>query len=117
MALKFTTKGVSKARQVLLAFQKQKQREVKTQVAKTAYNIESRAKKNVRVDTGRLRASIHVVFSQGGYNASIGSNVEYAGSQEFGLPGRRYSYTPYLMPAFNAEREAFMQSLQAIFKK
>lgn len=115
--MKFKLDGIKRAQADIARLKREKQDAVRKQVAKTAFAIETRAKRTVRVDTGRLRASITVQFTDGGYNASVGSNAEYAGSQEFGLPGRRYSYTPYLMPAFFAERQGFLDSVKQIFSK
>lgn len=114
--LKAKIKGVNSVLQKIKTYAKGKQNEVKKEVARTAYGIENRAKKTVRVDTGRLRSSIAVTFSDGGFNAEVGSNVEYAFDQEFGNPNKpNYSFTPYLTPAFLAERQAFLDNIKKIF--
>lgn len=114
--LKAKIKGVSSVLQKIKTYARQKQNDVRKEVARTAYAIENRAKKTVRVDTGRLRGSITATFTDGGFNAEVGSNVEYAFDQEFGNPNRpNYSYTPYLTPAYLAERQAFLDNIKKIF--
>lgn len=70
----------------------------------TGIRVESRAKRGVPVDTGRLRSSIHTTapFRRGPrLVVAIGSNVEYAGYVE---EGTRYMRArPYLRPALEQE--------------
>ena len=88
--------------------------QIRKQVAaalnETGYKITADAKRLAPVDTGRLRSSIHPEFAgakQFSYTAAgatwdgslgvplreleavVGSNVEYAAAQEFGLTGSR----------------------------
>lgn len=60
------------------------ERVAKEELAKVAFRIQADARRNVPVDTGRLRESIRVVFEDNGFKARIGSNVEYAADVEFG---------------------------------
>lgn len=65
--------------------------DVKKEVVRAAYSIDSKAKGLVRRDTGRLMGSIHPEFSIGVLNVAIpangavvGTNVSYASDLEFG---------------------------------
>lgn len=76
-----------------------------------ALNIEANAKRNSPVDTGALRASIHVA-KDGKLSRIIGDGVEYGVYQEFGtsrMPGR-----PWLGPAMESQRDAFLAAWKAI---
>lgn len=66
-----------------------------------ALSIASKARRNVRVDTGQLRASINTDRIGQGHYMTFAQTV-YAAAQEFGLApfGKaNYSYTPYMRPA------------------
>ena len=116
MGIKVTVSGVKAAQRDLRGYGTEVQGRFRVQVAKTAFAIEARAKANVRVDTGRLRSSITTALTGAGLSATVGSNVKYSFAQEFGIPGTRYSFTPYLFPAFEAERNGFMQNIRRILE-
>ena len=64
-------------------------------IAKAVLLVQRSAKKNAPVDTGRLRASItpDIVTRDTVVKGLVGSNVEYAGFQEFGtrfMKGKHY---------------------------
>jgi len=73
-------------------------------LARRATKVESAAKRNAPVDTGRLRSSITHELGQAGRDlvARIGTNVDYAPHVEFGT--YRMSAQPYLRPALDAAR-------------
>lgn len=74
----------------LKSWKNERELELKRQVTKSAYNIESKAKVKVPVFEGTLRASLNVKIIQSGYTAQIGSGVlggkplTYAEIIEFG---------------------------------
>lgn len=116
---------------------------VKNVVAESALNIQREAKKRTPVDTGRLRSSIAIEFSDG-LTATIGTNVEYAAAVEFGsqphfpppsaLAGwaRRHGMNgkefvlarkiarrgtpaqPFLFPSFEQERPKFIANARRV---
>ena len=78
---------------------------------KGALRVERDAKRLVRVDTGRLRASIDTLKEP--LTRRIGSGVVYAAAQEFGrsdLP--HYGYTPYLRPALRMNRPQILKDIK-----
>jgi len=81
---------------------------IKLHVIKTGINIQGQAKEVVHVDTGRLRASIDMTqnLTSNVAEVTVGSNVTYAGYHEAAYP--------YLTPAAAANRNEFIQGLQAI---
>lgn len=90
---------------------------VSTQLKNTlktcALGIERDAKKNCPVDTGRLRGSISTDLSQiNSYEASVGTNVEYAVHVEYGT--HKQSAKPYLRPAYNQNVNKLAQELKQI---
>lgn len=121
-------------------FRIQKIGEIVQELDRTALMVESGAKRNLTnnksVDTGRLRSSV-VRQEYGQFNRTVGTNVEYAASVEFGTaphvirpknakalktpfgffkkvnhPGSRAK--PFLFPAAEAERNRFVANLRAI---
>jgi phage gpG-like protein len=62
-----------------------------------AIYAQRQAKALVRVDKGELRRSIDKEVRKD--KAFIGSDLPYAAAQEYGIPGKKYGFTPYLRPA------------------
>lgn len=58
-------------------------RRVREVQAKTALDVQNDWKEGVRVDTGNLRRSIHVL-EQGETSVAIGTDVEYAPFENYG---------------------------------
>lgn len=56
----------------------------KKAVATACFNVETGAKMDAPADTGRLRASIRPIYSEGGLTGDVGTNVKYAKFMEFG---------------------------------
>lgn len=85
------------------------------EVKRSALNVQSGARRRAPVDTGRLRNSITHELTEGGLNATVGTNVEYAPFQEFGT--RRNAARPFLFPALEQERPRFQQRLKKALQK
>lgn len=83
---------------------------VRTAVAQTALLIETDAKQNAPVDTGRLRSSIAADIAPNGLSATVGSNVTYAGPVEFGARGRAGKM--FLTNAAEKNKGAFVANLK-----
>ena len=118
--------------------------DVKKVVKNSAFNIEANAKsnltKNKSVDTGHLRRGIATDIR--GLEATIHtSNIKYAPGVEFGTrahiikpKNKRFLYwkgakhpvkqvrhpggraKPYLIPAFNKEKDQFLEKLKEVIK-
>ena len=73
--------------------------------------VEGDAKREVRVDTGRLRASIthEIEKTKDETIGRVGSNVEYAVYQEYGTSKMRGH--PYLRPALERNKGRIKQLL------
>ena len=61
-------------------------------------------------DTARLKASVRARFFTGGLSAEIGTNVGYGRMLEFGT--RNIAPRPWLNPAFEAERDNYINKLR-----
>lgn len=98
---------------------------VNREVVRSALNIQGAAKRNAPVDTGRLRNSIaaadsEALLSENGEGrlsadtteAVIGTRVSYAPFVEFGT--RHQEAQPFLVSAWEAERDAFARRLAAV---
>lgn len=92
-----------------------KRGEIKKEVERCANAVKRRAKQTVRVDTGELRNSIDYKIVRFGFGAQVGSDVKHAFFQEYGKAGN-YSYTPYLRPSFEAERQRFIGNIKRIYR-
>ena len=87
--------------------------QLKNTLKTCALGIERDAKRKCPVDTGRLRGSISTDLSQiNSYEATIGTNVEYAVHVEYGT--YKQSAKPYLRPAYNQNVNKLTQELKQI---
>lgn len=107
--IKVKLKGASAVQNFLLKFQAQKQAEVRKVVATFGLLIESEAKQNAPVDTGRLRASIHLELRPDGLGGEVATNISYAPEIELGVRGRPGQ--PFLFPAAEKYRIPFTQAI------
>lgn len=104
-------KGVQGLQNKLRALVPNTRRAVREAVALTALLTESDAKLFAPVDTGRLRASIHTNISENGLRAEVVAQTDYAIFLETGT--RRQRAQPFLEPALNKNRAAFLARLKA----
>lgn len=104
--------SVRKAIKAISLFTDRKSDAIRAQVATSALAIDRTAKQLVPVDTGRLRGSIHPIFSNQGLDAQVVTNVEYAAAVEFGTRYQRAQ--PYLFPAAEQERQKFLAAMKRI---
>ncbi|HEX6937915.1 MAG TPA: HK97 gp10 family phage protein [Longimicrobiales bacterium] len=88
MAIEF--RGGENLRRKLDRVAAEVRRGVRREVQRGALAIQGRARRNLHeggtTDTGRLAGSIAIEDEQGGLDARVGTNVEYAAAIEFGLP-------------------------------
>lgn len=103
--------GMPRLRAALLRVTGEAEKTTRREVKRAALNVQNGARRRVPVDTGRLRNSIAHEIDAGGLNATIGTNTEYAPYVEFGT--RRMVDKPYLFPALEEERGAFLARLRA----
>lgn len=80
-------------------------------VAQTALLIETDAKLNAPVDTGRLRSSIHTEIAPNKLSAMVLDGVTYGVFLEYGT--RYIRGRPFLFPAYEKNRGAFVALLKA----
>jgi hypothetical protein len=76
------------------------------EVNKAAFEIEARSKALASVKTGRMRGSIHTVFSDDGRRATVGPSVFYAIFQEF-------LHKAFMRPAAEAVLPKFAAAVKA----
>lgn len=84
---------------------------VQTAVAQTALLVETDAKLFAPVDTGRMRSSINANIAPNGLSASVDVATDYAVFVEFGT--RTQAAQPFLGPAYEKNRLAFLSNLKA----
>lgn len=82
-------------------------------MAKAAFVVESQAKKDCPVDTGRLRSSLNskVEIIGDDITGIVGTDVEYASSVEFGTA--TMSAQPYLFPALEKQKSKILELLKS----
>lgn len=85
---------------------------VRAAVDATALDISAAAKRSAPVLTGNLRRSLHTRHLRG-FRSRVGTNVEYAPFVEYGTS--RMAARPYLTPAVEAVRGAFIDRLRRVF--
>lgn len=93
MKVDINLKGVNDAINKISKFEHTKRQKVKDTIHESALNIQKGAKRRVRVDTGRLRASIAIQTLNEGLTLQVGTKVKYAPFIEFGT-GKFVSIPP-----------------------
>lgn len=68
------------------------------------------AKGKAPVDTGFLRSSISVSYTDNGLTGIITANAPYSGFQEYGT--RYHAAHPFMRPALEHERDAFINDIK-----
>ena len=112
MSIKVELKGLPKALKGFEKYNLKKRKQVKELIQITALNIETQAKKNVHVDTGRLRSSIETLYKAlDGLGVEVGTDVVYAIFEEF-----KPNNHPFLGPAAENERPKYLKELKKILK-
>lgn len=126
------TAEIERLTRKLASYGEAQQQNALDELHEAGLNVESEAKKLVNVDTGRLRASIHMESSKvnptfqyndnegrsfdgsldvtpKGLEVYVGTNVDYAIVQE--------QISPYLVPAWEQERVKLIARLKTELQK
>ncbi len=101
--------GVAELRKKMRSLARQFPKEFKEQVRASTFNIGRNSKKEVAVDTGRLRSSETEEFSDGGFTGEVSYSTLYAVFVELGTSTQ--DPQPYLEPAFREEAAKFEDQL------
>lgn len=119
MSIKVNITGMKTAQKNLSEYVSKKTKQLRDEANKAAINVARGAKRDVNVDTGRLRASIHEVFanstdpdtgvSTGDTDSAVVTNVEYAPWQEL--------IKPYMFPNWEAERPEYIRRVSKVLGK
>ncbi|NLH62460.1 MAG: HK97 gp10 family phage protein [Ignavibacteriales bacterium] len=129
MNIKINQAGLDRLQRKLQEMKKKYPAATKQGMIDTGFAIQKVAKELVRVDTGRLRASISVVWKGGNsqvdpgfadikaitpptdeYTVLVGTIVKYAAPQEFGTKFMKGK--PYLRPAFIQEVKNLLNNIK-----
>lgn len=86
----------------------------KAVVAKASFDVEGQAKNRVPVDTGALKNSINTEFERDGLLGIVAPHTDYALFVELGT--RRQSAQPYMIPAADAVRPAFIAACKRMLE-
>jgi HK97 gp10 family phage protein len=84
------------------------------QIEKTARTIEAGAKRDVAIDTGNLRRSIHTTIGNGGLAATVAAGTTYAIFVERGT--RRMVARPFLIPNFEREAPKLVAAVHSVLR-
>ena len=87
---------------------------VRRVVQQNGSEMQSKAQRNVPVDTGTLKRSIGLEIADGGMTAKSAPTAEYAPYVEYGT--RFQQAQPYMRPAFNEQKEQFKRDLDKLTK-
>jgi len=87
---------------------------VQKAVVRDGLVIETFAKVNAPVDTGRLRSSISADFFDNNTRAVVDANTNYAANVEFGI-GQKAQ--PFMRPALNSIRKSFLTDIGKAIRK
>ena len=90
-------------------------RDVQNAVKLNTTEMHRKATRYVLVDTGHLKRSITVDFTDGGLTGRVYTDVEYAMYVEYST--RYMAGKPFMRPAFYEQRVKFMQDMSRLLKK
>ena len=88
--------------------------DVKRVVRHNGAEMQEKAQRNAPVDTGTLKRSIGLEFTDGGMSAEVEPTAEYAPYVELGT--RFMEAQPYLKPAFDDQKEKFKKDMKKLVK-
>ena len=74
--------------------------------------MQAKAQQKAPVDTGYLKRSIGLEFTDGGMSAEVEPTADYAPYVELGT--RFMEAQPYLGPAFNEQKEKFKKDMKKL---
>lgn len=83
-------------------------------VRRNGAQLQQKARKNAPVDTGFLRRSIGLKFSQGGLTATCAAGADYAPYQEWGT--RCMTAHPFMKPAFAGQKAQFLRDMKQLVR-
>lgn len=107
--ISFKLNGLESSLRKLRLYQVDKKARVREVIATVGLLIETDAKQNAPVDTGRLRASIRFELRPDGLGGEVATNVTYAPYLELGTRNRPAG--PFLFPAVERYRNLYRQLL------
>ena len=90
-------------------------KDVQNTVRVNTTEMHRKATRYVLVDTGHLKRSITVDFTDGGLTGRVYTDVEYAMYVEYST--RYMAGKPFMRPAFYEQRVKFMQDMSRLLKK
>ena len=90
-------------------------KDVQNAVRVNTTEMHRKATRYVLVDTGHLKRSITVDFTDGGLTGRVYTDVEYAMYVEYST--RYMAGKPFMRPAFYDQRVKFMQDMSRLLKK
>ena len=88
--------------------------EVKKIVRKHGAELQKNAKRNAPIDTGTLKRSIGLEIENAGLSAEVEPKEDYSAYVELGT--RFMQAQPYLMPAFNEQKEEFKKDMKNLVR-
>lgn len=86
--------------------------DVKKVVRHNGAEMQAKAQQKAPVDTGYLKRSIGLEFTDGGMSAEVEPTADYAPYVELGT--RFMEAQPYLGPAFNEQKEKFKKDMKKL---
>ena len=86
--------------------------DVKKVVRHNGAEMQAKAQQKAPVDTGYLKRSIGIEFTDGGMTAEVEPTADYAPYVELGT--RFMEAQPYLGPAFNEQKEKFKKDMKKL---
>src|SRR5690625_674089 len=90
-------------------------KDVQNAVRVNTTEMHRKASRRVPVDTGHLRRSLTIDFSDGGLTERVSTDVEYSMYVEFGT--RFQSAQPFFRPILYEQREQFAKDMSRLLKK
>ena len=86
--------------------------DVKKVVTHNGAEMQAKAQQKAPVDTGYLKRSIGLEFTDGGMSAEVEPKADYGAYVELGT--RKMEAQPYLKPAFEEQSKEFRKDMQKL---
>lgn len=111
MKVNVNLRGEKEFRRILNRYERGTENDISRELTRSAYNIQSSAKRKAPVDTGFLRSNIVVNIARK-LTKTVRSMAEYSSYLEFGTS--KMAARPYMRPAWEEERPKLLSRLKKI---
>lgn len=114
MSFDVSINGFEDLKSKLQTVKRNVRRQAQDRIVEAAFDVQRGAKRDVPVDTGRLRSSIQVYVRADKMGATITAETNYAAAIEFGVMSLNVTRQPrpYLMPNYLKQKQELLEEFK-----